>query len=68
MLVRDAGVSFIMTSFNKINGVLAAGNSRFVYVIFYGKNGTLMVLSLLTGAIWILSQMAAMLWQREMIL
>ena len=26
MLVRDAGVSFIMTSFNKINGVLAAGN------------------------------------------
>lgn len=26
MLVRDAGVSFIMTSFNKINGVFAAGN------------------------------------------
>ncbi len=66
MLVRDAGVSFIMTSFNKINGVLAAGNRDFVR-IFYGKNGTLMVLSLLTGAIWILSQMAAMLWQREMI-
>lgn len=26
MLVRDAGISFLMTSFNKINGTFAAGN------------------------------------------
>ena len=26
MLVRDAGISFLMTSFNKINGTFAGGN------------------------------------------
>lgn len=37
MLVKEAGISFIMTSFNKINGVFAGGNPELCNEILRGE-------------------------------
>lgn len=39
MLVRDAGISFLMTSFNKINGTFAGGNKDLCTHILRGEWG-----------------------------
>lgn len=39
MLVRDAGISFLMTSFNKINGTFAGGNKDLCTQILRGEWG-----------------------------